>query len=184
MRPSRGEPLLRDVELGHDLDAGDERVPQLHGQRHHVVEHSVDAEPDAELPLVGLDVDVGGTPLQRVHEEHVRQLDDGRGVGGPREVAEVDLLVRGFHRRASVTAGHGVEVDLRETTDCGHVVDTEGRPLECGLDGRTAGQHYAGPRGIGVASQSQRTGRPVVAVDRVLELSPLSCIASPISRGI
>ena len=35
------------------------------GGAHHVVEHAVDAEPDAELLLVRLDVDVAGALLRR-----------------------------------------------------------------------------------------------------------------------
>ena len=133
--PILGPPLFRDVELGHDLDAGDERVPQLHGQRHHVVEDPVDAEPDAELLLVGLDVDVRGLPLERVHEEHVRELDDGRGVRGLGEVAEIDLVV---HRLGlldvRVGFAHRIEVELGEAADRGHVVDAQRRAVEDLLD--------------------------------------------------
>ena len=50
--------LLGDVQLGHDLDAGRDRVAELHRRLHHVVEDAVDAEPDPELLLVRLDVDV------------------------------------------------------------------------------------------------------------------------------
>jgi hypothetical protein len=49
---------LGDVEVGHDLDARGDRVLQLERRLHHLVEHAVDAVADAELLLVGLDVDV------------------------------------------------------------------------------------------------------------------------------
>ena len=68
-----GKALLRDVQLGHDLDARGQGVAQLHGQGHDVVEDAVDAEADPELLLVGLDVDVGGPALQGVDEQDVRR---------------------------------------------------------------------------------------------------------------
>ena len=157
MRPSWGSRFSRDVQPGHDLDAGDERVPQLQGQRHHVVEDPVDAEADAELLLVGLDVDVGGAPLERVHEQHVRQLDDGRGVGGLREVAEVDLVVLGLDRLGvGIGVAHRVEVDLGEAADRGHVVDAEGRAVRDLLGGRP--RRRAGFRG-----RPRRARRPAAA---------------------
>ncbi len=85
--------LLGDVELGHDLDARDERVAQLQRRMHHVVEHAVDAEADAHLLLVRLDVDVGGAALERVDQQHVDEPDDRRVLAHPRQVREVDLVV-------------------------------------------------------------------------------------------
>src|SRR5690242_812597 len=84
--------LLSDVELRHDLDAGDERVPKPERRVHHVVEHAVDAEAYAHLLLVGLDVNVGGPALQRVGEKYVDESDDGRVLAHAREVREVYLL--------------------------------------------------------------------------------------------
>jgi hypothetical protein len=49
---------LGDVELRHDLQTRGDRVAQLHRRLHHLVHHAVDAEPDAEVLLVGLDVNV------------------------------------------------------------------------------------------------------------------------------
>ena len=165
--------LLRDVELGHDLDARDERVLQLHGQRHHVVEDAVDAEADAELLLVGLDVDVGGAALQRVDEQHVRELDDGRGVGRLAQVAEVDLVVLALDGLdVGVGVAHRVEVDLGQAADRGHVVDAQAGAVHRLLEAaaaRYAVAAAAAPRGRGVAPQLQRAGRAVVALDRVLD---------------
>ena len=95
------------------------------GMGHVFVEGPVDVKPDAELLLVGLDVDVGGAPLERVHEQHVRELDDGAGVGRRGEVAEVDLVVIGLERflASSSASPIEVEVDLGEAADGGHVVD-------------------------------------------------------------
>ena len=88
-----GQPLLGDVELRHDLDARVNGVLQLHRRRHHVVEDAVDAEPDPELLLVGLDVDVGGAPLEGVHEQHVGELDDRSLFRRLAELPEVDLVL-------------------------------------------------------------------------------------------
>ena len=72
------QPLLGDVELRHDLDARGDRVAELHRRRHDVVEDAVDAEPDAELLLVRLDVDVARPLLDRRHQHQVDQADDRR----------------------------------------------------------------------------------------------------------
>jgi hypothetical protein len=60
------EPALGDVELAHDLDAARDGVLQLERRLHLLDEHAVDAVADAELLLVGLDVDVAGALLDRV----------------------------------------------------------------------------------------------------------------------
>ena len=86
------QPLLGDVELGHDLQARRDRVAELHRRRHHVVENAVDAEPDAELLLVRLDVDVARALLDRGHQHQVHQPDDRRLAPLPLERGDVDLL--------------------------------------------------------------------------------------------
>jgi hypothetical protein len=51
--------LLGDVQLGHDLDAADDRRVVLLGDRlHGRLEHTVDAVLDHHLVVAGLDVDV------------------------------------------------------------------------------------------------------------------------------
>ena len=84
--------LLGDVELRHDLDARRDRVAELHRRRHHVVEDAVDAEPDAELLLVRLDVDVARALLDRRHQHQVHEPDDRRFAALPLERRDVDLL--------------------------------------------------------------------------------------------
>ena len=84
--------LLGDVELRHDLQARDQGIAGPHRQRHDVVQDAVDAEADAELLLVRLDVDVRGARLQGLDEDQVGDLDDRRGFARLREVREVDLL--------------------------------------------------------------------------------------------
>ena len=85
--------LLRDVELRHDLDARDERVAQAERRVHHVVEHAVDAEADAHLLLVRLDVNVGRAALEGVDQEDVDETHDGRVLAHARQIREVDLVV-------------------------------------------------------------------------------------------
>ena len=70
----------------------DDRVLQLQRRLHHLVEHAVDAVADAEVLLVGLDVDVGGALLDGVEQDEVDELDDRRVVGGLREVVDVLVL--------------------------------------------------------------------------------------------
>ena len=75
--------LLGDVQLGHDLDARDDRRVELLVDRlHRLVQHAVDAVLDHHLAVAGLDVDVRGAALQRVEDRRVDQLDDRRGVRG------------------------------------------------------------------------------------------------------
>jgi hypothetical protein len=141
---------------------------ELHRQRHHVVQDAVDAEADAELLLVGLDVDVGGPPLERVHEEHVGELDHGGGVGRLAERPEVDLVFLLLDRLdVGLGVAHGVEVDLRETPDPGHVVHGQGGTFHGRLEAvPTDGREASRGR---VLAQLERARRPVVVVDRLLE---------------
>src|SRR5262249_34518086 len=67
-------------------------ISRARGRRHDVVKDPVDAEADAELLLVRLDVDVRGARLQRLDEDQVGELDDRGGLGGLGQVDEVDLL--------------------------------------------------------------------------------------------
>jgi hypothetical protein len=90
--PVLRQPLLRDVELRHDLDARGDGVAELHRRRHDVVEDAVDAVADAQFLLVRLDVDVAGALLDRRHQHHVHQLDDRRLLALPGERLGADLL--------------------------------------------------------------------------------------------
>ena len=56
------------------------------------MQHAVNAEPDAHLLLVRLQVDVAGAPLNRGQEQRVHQPDDRRLAPLPLERRRVDLL--------------------------------------------------------------------------------------------
>ena len=55
--------------------------------------HTVDAEADAKLFFVRLDVNVGSAAAQRVDQQHVDQSDDRRVFAHARERGEIDLFV-------------------------------------------------------------------------------------------
>ena len=151
------QPLFRDVELRHDLDARGDRVAELHRRRHDVVEDAVDAEPDAELLLVRLDVDVAGALLDRRHQHQVDEPDDRRLAALLLERGDVDLLEllehldvvvdhRGVSSRALVTIS-SVAALFRLALACGGARPSSRPSSRCGL---AAGR-----------------GRRVVARDRV-----------------
>jgi hypothetical protein len=84
---------LGDVERAHDLERARDRVLQLERRAHLLDEHAVDAVADAELLLVGLDVDVARALLDGVEQDRVAEADDGRVLRGLLEVADVDVVV-------------------------------------------------------------------------------------------
>ena len=103
MRPSCGKPLFADVQLGHDLDAADDRVAKLHRRRHDRLQDSVNSKPHADFFFVRLDVNIAGASLDRVGQDQVDQLDDGSFLGRAFQLGEVHFLffggefqVRGF----------------------------------------------------------------------------------------
>ena len=116
-----GHALLRDVQLGHDLDAADDGlVVPLVQRLQRGVEHAVDAVLGEDLAVLGLDVDVGGAAVdgaqdQRVHQPH------HRGVGGQRAQGGVDLgLVVGHELQPQRLAGL-LQQDLASAVALEHV---------------------------------------------------------------
>ncbi len=87
------------------------------------MEHAVDAEPDAQVVLGRLDVNVGSAVLRRLRDEHVDELDDRRvldDIGDVPEIGVVVLFVRGrLHDRVDIA------VDAEEVLDRLH--DLRGR---------------------------------------------------------
>ena len=89
---------LGDVELGHQLEAGDDGGLQFARRMLLAEEHAVDAVADAEFLLERLDVDVAGALLDGVGDHGVDQADDRRFARHVAQVFEIGvrLLVVAF----------------------------------------------------------------------------------------
>jgi hypothetical protein len=72
--------LLGEGDLGHELEARDDRRLQALGRPLHLLQHAVDAEAHAETLLQRLEVDVRGLAADGVDDERVDVADDGRVV--------------------------------------------------------------------------------------------------------
>ena len=75
------ETALGDVEIRHHLDARRDREGEMLRWRHHLLEHPLRLEPDAELALERLEVDVAGAVADRQEEDHVEELADRGALG-------------------------------------------------------------------------------------------------------
>ncbi len=118
--------LLGDVELGHDLQARDQRRVQRLVGLHHLAQRAVDAKAHRARALVGLDVDVARAVLGGLREQRVEHADDRRVVGRLQQVLhrrqllhharQVDAAfhLADDHRRARLAAGVGRGDALRE----------------------------------------------------------------------
>ena len=71
---------LGDVEVGHDLQTGDDAGLQPLGNGHDLVQHAVVPEADEQLLRLRLEVDVRRPFVGRPREHAVDQLDDRRGL--------------------------------------------------------------------------------------------------------
>ena len=103
-----GDAALGDVDVGHDLEPGDDAGDDRAGLAHALVEHAVDAEPDAQVELGRLDVDVRGPLLHRLEDHEVHELDDRRVLddrrGGWRGPADRSMSPRPRSGRRSRTS--------------------------------------------------------------------------------
>jgi hypothetical protein len=70
--------LLGDVELRHDLDAGEHRCVERSVRLGDTPQMPVDPEAHHGVIFVRLDMNVGGALAQRLREQHVDHADDGR----------------------------------------------------------------------------------------------------------
>jgi hypothetical protein len=84
--------LFGDVQVAEDFDAGhDRRLEALDLGRHrHLLQHAVDAVPDAQFVLERFEVDVGGAQLDRILQDLVDEADDRGVLGGIVEVVVLD----------------------------------------------------------------------------------------------
>jgi hypothetical protein len=69
-------PVLGDVHIGHDLEPADDGGLSALGAAHHLVEHAVDAVPDAQVLLLRLYMDVRCPVSDRLRDHVVHKLDD------------------------------------------------------------------------------------------------------------
>jgi hypothetical protein len=86
--------FFRDVELGHDFQARNQRRVQGAVGLYHLAEHAVDAKAHAGVALVGLDVDVAGALAHGLRQQRVEHADDGRVVGRLQQVLDLGQLLQ------------------------------------------------------------------------------------------
>ena len=76
-----GQAALRDIHIGHDLDAGDDGQRQVPGRGRHFVKRAVHAVTNLELVFEGLEVNVAGPVLDGLVHDQIDKADNGRGIG-------------------------------------------------------------------------------------------------------
>ena len=82
------EPFFRDIELGHNLHAGNDAVPHLEGRGHDGLQHAVNPVADAIFLFVGFHVNVAGSAVDRLPQDDIHQLHHRRI---PRRLFEFSL---------------------------------------------------------------------------------------------
>ena len=115
---------LRDVDIGHDLQARDHAVLDVLGRTLHLVHHPVDAIPHAHVVLARFDVDVGGKILDALADQEVNKTHDGRVIflglvgllahelGRPRLLLQLRAQAGEFAIRAVEAVDGGKQVTL------------------------------------------------------------------------
>jgi len=112
-----GHATLGDVELGHDLHAGDDAGGHPPRHRGDVAKHPIDAQAHAQILAIGGQVQVGGALFDGLADELVNEPHDGRVVGGLVQLDDRRLL----RAKAAVVAFVNDVANARETGD--HVRD-------------------------------------------------------------
>src|SRR5258705_176169 len=152
------EALLRDVHAAHDLHARDEPFVDPLRQVHHFLQQPVEAVPDDDVVLGGLDVDVARAALERALDDEIDQVDDRRRLG--RRALERGLLEHVVLDAARGEAG--VFGNRRE--------HPAGRRRLAGVSRRSRG-HLDRDAGTGLVQARQRLVG-IRRVDRVDDLLP------------
>jgi hypothetical protein len=93
MRPSCGRRFSADVELGHDLQARDQRRVQRAVGLHHFAQRAVDPEAHAGVALVGLDVDVAGAVARGLRQQALSMRMMGASSAGFQQVFDRGQLL-------------------------------------------------------------------------------------------
>ena len=91
---------LGDVELGHDLDPGNETGHEAAGHGCGVDDHAIDPETDPHVAVARIEVDVGGAAAHPVGDHRVDELHDWRLLGRFTQLDHLGAGVRvaWFHR--------------------------------------------------------------------------------------
>ncbi len=89
------QPPLGDVDVGHDLEPGDQRRLDAAGDLVDLVQHAVDAEPDPHVGRGRLQVQVGRAALDGLLDERVDVPDHRSVVAGGGQVGDVAVVLAG-----------------------------------------------------------------------------------------
>ena len=73
-----GNPLLRDIQVCHDLNTGNQRLMYTSLQGDIFQNHTVDSHPDFGFPVKRLDMNIAGIAFDRPFHQTVEQVDDRR----------------------------------------------------------------------------------------------------------
>ena len=134
--PVLGGARLRDVHAAHHLEAHRDGGPVAAVQASHLAQDAVDPVANPQEPRLRLEVDVGGSSLHRVGEEHVDEADNRLAVlvGGPRyrpriELPGLDLAQDPGHGEVVAVGAFQEPLDVRAPREEGddlHPVADEG----------------------------------------------------------
>ncbi len=117
--------LFGDVELGHHLDARQDRTVEAFGDgTHRRLQHPIDAVLDVDRVVLRLDMDVTGATLDRCVDRRIHQTDDRAAVAGEALDGEAVLgVVVVFENLDLEFFGRLIENALRALTLLEHAVD-------------------------------------------------------------
>jgi hypothetical protein len=104
--PVLGVAALGDVQVGHDLDAGDDRVVERLRRAGALDERAVDAVAQAGALFHRLEVDVAGVGAEGLHQHHVHHADHGGLFGGFQRLVDVLFLLLRLAGKLDVGVRH------------------------------------------------------------------------------
>jgi len=97
------QPFFGDIQLGHDLDAGDYPGVGLECRPENFVQDSVDPVTDNQFPLEGLDMDIARPFLETLGDQAVDEADDRSLVGTVKQIA-------GFERNGQLIGAAAIDL--------------------------------------------------------------------------
>src|ERR1051325_5161521 len=99
---------LGDVEVGHDLDAANDRRRKVRRRRRCFLKNSIDAVPHTEAVLITLEVDVRRPCIERLDEQQIDQSNDRRLVRQMQQIVEWNLVAAYNTSLASQSGDHAL----------------------------------------------------------------------------